>query len=106
MDNWQKILEYENIQEHSKWIKEIPYIPFKNGWKIQVSPPFGGAVARFRVVGENGNETSVYLDCYDRLGIFGEPYWEIHPHDGDVYRCAMNDVECLVKNIEHSLKHR
>lgn len=98
------ISKYEAIQEHSKWLKEIPYIPIKDGWEVQISPPFAGAVVRFRVK-SNESEVSVYLDCYDRLGIFGSPYWEVYPYDGDVYRVEMNAVDELIKTIQHSIEN-
>lgn len=96
------VYKYSEQMEHSKWIKEIPYINFPSNWQVQVSPPFAGAVVRFRVKCGNA-EISIYLDCYDKLGIFGEPYWEIYPHEHDVYRCAMADVDDLLKNIQHAI---
>lgn len=96
------LFDYERKMEHSKWLKEIPYISFPSEWKVQVSPPFARAVVRFRVR-HNDKEVSVYLDCYDYLGCYGEPYWEVYPYEDDVFRCAMNDVESLLKAIEEEL---
>ena len=85
---------------------EIPFIPFEEGWIVQITPPFGGAVCRFRVKTsiEQKEYVSVYLDCYDNLGYVGEPYWEIYPHEGDCARVLMNDIGELLKVIGESLK--
>ena len=88
------------LSEWRKWMEEIPSFPTKEGWSIKPLPPFAGAVVRVGVTLANGTYKSIYLDCYDRLGIYGEPYWEVHPVDGDCGRCAMSDVEELVRLIE------
>lgn len=93
----------ESKYEWRKWTKEIPAINFPSDWAVQVIPPFGGAVARFRVR-KDSKEVSVYLDCYDELGIVGKPYWEIYPDmDGSTSRFAMNDTIALVEAIGASL---
>lgn len=93
---------YEQRMEHSKWIKEIPYIQFPSDWSVQITPPFAQAVVRFRVKSK-GADISVYLDCYDHLGCVGQPYWEIYPHDGDVYRCLLNETEDLINQIQYAI---
>ena len=61
-------------------------------------------MVRFKVTKRGLDDwVSVYLDCYDNLGIFGEPYWEIYPFKGDVYRVPMNNVNELVEKIEEAL---
>ena len=102
MENHLLVLEYSQIMEHSKWLKEIPYIQFPDDWQVQISPPFAGAVVRFRVIKDKA-EVSIYLDCYDKLGCYGEPYWEVYPHEGDVYRCDMDDTKSLLNAIKHSI---
>jgi len=101
----QDIASYEmhKLYEWDKWMKEIPLIPLKSGWKIRVIPPFGGAVVRF-VVSKGDAEISVYLDCYDKIGCMGmKPYWEIHPSEnGDCERFRMNEVDKLVDGIDRS----
>lgn len=97
-----EVFEYDTIMESSKWLKEIPYLTFPSDWKVQVSPPFGAAVVRFRVKSK-GKEVSVYLDCYDSLGYFGSPYWEVYPYDYDVYRVAMNDTKELMEAIQYAI---
>jgi hypothetical protein len=71
-----------------------------------MSPPFSGAIVRFRVSldGLYDNETSVYLDAWNRIGYMGEPYWEVYPYQGDVGRCAMNDTAKLLEMIDESIK--
>lgn len=90
----------EEEMEWRKWMKRIPAIPAKDGWKIKPLPPFGGAVARFRVELPSGESKSVYLDCYDNLGCVGEPYWEVYPVGDDVSRCLIDEVDQLVNLIE------
>jgi len=89
----------EDAMEYRRWVEEIPFIPVPDGCQIAPIPPFAGAVARFRFRRSDGHIKSVYLDCYDRLGCCGSPYWEVYPHDGDVGRCAMEDVDALVKML-------
>lgn len=106
MINFNKISEYSTIMEHDKWFKEIPFIQFPGEWLVQITPPFNGAVVRFRVK-YNNKEVSVYLDCYDNLGFMGYPYWEIYPNKyGDNERFEMNDIEGLMKGIERSLESK
>jgi hypothetical protein len=105
MENYRLPYEYEKMMEHIKWVKEIPYIQFPSDWKVKITPPFAGAVVRFRVQ-KNDAKVSVYLDCYDRLGCYGSPYWEVCPHDGDVFRCDMSDTESLLNAIAHSISEQ
>jgi hypothetical protein len=97
-----KLYEYSAIMEHDKWMREIPYIRFPSDWEVQVSPPFSGAVVRFRVK-KGKSDISVYLDCYDNLGFMGRPYWEIYPYNDDTFRCAMNDTDGLIQAISIAL---
>lgn len=92
----------EEEQNWRGWIEKIPAIQFDDGWKVQVIPPFSGALARFRVT--VGDKTaSVYLDGYEVIGCFGEPYWEVYPVDDDVGRCAMADTDELLSLIRRSI---
>jgi len=84
--------------EWSKWRGQIPYISFPSNWEVKIIPPNGGAIVRFLV---NPN-VSVYLDCYDLLACYGEPYWEIYNGD-DIYRCDINDTETLIAAIQYGL---
>lgn len=97
-----KVYEAERIMEYMKWVNEIPNISFPSDYKVKIIPAFGGAVVRFRVE-KNGKSVSVYLDCYDNLGCYGEPYWEVYPYDNDVFRCGMNNTKELMNAIDYSL---
>lgn len=94
----------ESDYEWRKWTTEIPAFNFPSDWNVHITPPFGGAVARFRVT-KGEARVSIYLDCYDELGVVGEPYWEIYPSvDGDVGRYLMNETEEVIKGIHESLE--
>lgn len=85
-----------------KWrasVREFPFIQFPEGWLVQCIPPFSGAYARFRVQLPCGKKKSIYADFEERLGYFGEPYWEVYPYLGDVGRCAIKDVDDLLAMI-------
>ena len=92
----------EKAHDWRGWVAKIPAIQFDPGWQVQVIPPFSGALARFRVT--VGDKTaSVYLDGYEELGCFGEPYWEVYPVGDDVGRCAMADTDELLGLIRQSI---
>ena len=99
MDRYIKAAEFDRAFETREWVKKIPHIKFPADWEVQIIPPFSGSIARFRV----NDKVSVYLDGYDLAGLEGEPYWEVYPHKGDVYRCAMNNVDDLIMAIQESL---
>jgi hypothetical protein len=107
MNHYDRVIassEIGRLFEWDRWCREIPKIKFKRTWDVQVIPPFAGAVVRF-VVSKGKARVSVYLDCYDNLGYFGEPHWEIYPDSEDTNaRFAMNDTETLLKEIDKSLK--
>lgn len=105
MNNSKIRYEYEELMEHKKWIEEIPGLIFSEDWEVQIIPPFAGAVIRFRI--KCGKAwVSVYLDCYDNLGICGEPYWEIYPYFDDIFRCSMKDTERLLSAINDSIEEQ
>lgn len=93
---------YDKTMESRRWAEEIPFISFNPKWKVQVIPPFAGAVVRFVVSFENKN-VSVYLDCYRALGTCDYPYWEAYPINGDTERFHMNDVDSLIEVISKEL---
>ena len=104
-----KRYEVENEYEFRKWMQKIPALHFKPEWNVKIIPPFGGAIARF-TIDYNNRHISCYLDCYDELGYYGKPYWEIYPYtyeDGeiDVFRCDMEDTYTLITKIEKELNN-
>ncbi len=101
-----KFYEVERDFKWQEWMKKIPVIQFPSSWKVQIIPPFGAAMIRFRVVIDDESYVSVYLDCYGTLGgMSGHPYWEIYPAaDGDTERFKMDDIEGLLESIKKSLK--
>jgi hypothetical protein len=101
-DRFNACVEYDLAFDALEWVKKIPHIKFPAEWEVQIIPPFNGALARFRV----NNKVSIYLDGYDTLGYFGEPYWEVYPHEDCVFRCAMNDTNALISAINESLKQQ
>ena len=104
-DAREKMFEIERVMEWQKWIKELPILPFKSGWKIKIIPPTAGAIVRFRVFNtDESQEISVYFDAYNILGSWGCPYWEIYPaENGDVERFVKDDVEGLIDGITRAL---
>lgn len=105
-----RTLERAKLESEENWrdyVKNAPYINFPSEWDIQIIPPFGGAIMRFRVR-YKGHEISVYADYHQSLGYYSNeegietPYWEIYPYMNDTYRCAINDTKKLIKKIEVS----
>ena len=95
--------QMEKVFEWRKWSEQIPRLKFKPEWEVQIIPPIVAAVVRFAVYKEK-KRVSVYLDCYENLGYFGGPHWEIYPSkDGDNARFAMEDTEGLLNAIDESL---
>lgn len=97
-----KIYDVEKAFEWHKWMNEMPFLQFPAHWFVKATPPFNTGVIRYRVRtnGMNPDESvSIYLDCYDRAGCVGEPYWEVYPIGGDCERCMMNDTAELLSII-------
>ncbi|MFA5760256.1 MAG: hypothetical protein WC877_00575 [Dehalococcoidales bacterium] len=92
--------------EWKKWTKEIPFVNWPSEWEVKAIPPFGGSIIRYlvRLKQYPDHDISIYLDCYDELGVVGQPYWEIYPaNEGDTYRCLMNDVDELITELWKAL---
>jgi hypothetical protein len=93
------------LLEWRKWSVEIPYIRWPSNWHVKAIPPWTGAIVRYNVLDVHGSKISIYLDCYDILGSFGEPYWNIFPDDdGGASRYAMNDLKGLIGGMRKSFK--
>ncbi len=97
-DGWDLSYKLEKRDEWRKWIKDIPFIEFPPTWKVKIIPPFGNAIVRF-IIMVGPHEVSIYLDCYDKLGCFGSPYWEVYPCEGSTGRCKMDDTKTLLEMI-------
>jgi len=101
---YMKRIDIEYSEDWRGKVDTIPFIKFPSDWEIQIIPPFGGAVARFRVRLPDGRVKSIYLDYENNLGSWFEngdmkPYWEVYPNYGDVARCGQYDIESLLKYI-------
>lgn len=95
----------ESQQQWREWSDLIPYIKWPSSWLVKAVPPFAGAMIRYHAtLPDKIGCISVYLDCYDNLGCFGAPYWEVYPVDGETYRCGMEDTDSLLKAIKRGLK--
>lgn len=103
--DWMLSSKMEEAFEWRKWVKEIPYLMFPADWEVKAVPPFAGAIIRYHI--KRGEAfVSVYLDCYDRLGFMGEPYWEIHPYDDDCWRTTIDKTSELLEAIETALQQQ
>lgn len=89
-------LDVENNERWKEWIDHIPYIKFPADWKVQIVPPFRGALIRFRVKHSSDYVISVFLDVYDRLGYEDGPYWEVYPYQYGFARFPLTDVEGML----------
>lgn len=96
-------LEIELKEDWAKWAKKIPYIKIPNGCSVQPLPPFGGAMARFKVIAPSGEEVSIYLDVNNSLGYEEHPYWELYPYYDDVSRCGIHETDELYNAMLVSL---
>ena len=96
------VQEYESQMEHDKWREEIPSLQFDPDWYVKIIPPFGGTVVRFAIESESGKSVSVYLDCYDNLGLMGKPYWEVYDGNEPV-RFYMEETIKLMDYIKEVL---
>lgn len=104
-------IERYQIEADEDWrsiCTQIPFLEFPWGWQIAIIPPFAGAVARFLVCEKKNpkSRVSIYLDWFDNLGYVGEPYWEVHPVDGDCERCLLYEIDKLIKIIGKALKQQ
>lgn len=97
-----EMLKAETTMGWRELAESIPLIKLPKKTSIKIIPPFGGAIARFRLIRNDGEELSVYLDCHSALGYYGdfEHYWEAYPIDGDTWRCGKFEVEALEKCLK------
>lgn len=101
------ISDYERVQEHMKWAKEIPALHFEKEWDVKIIPPFAGAVIRF-CINHNNKHVSVYFDAYSQLGYMVDkdgnpiPYFEYYDGE-DCYRYYMNEADKMMEDIKKFL---
>lgn len=97
-----KRAEIESIEKWRDVVSEIPTLKFKEQWEVKIIPPFSGAVARFMIEKQGKHICSIYLDWYERLGIYGEPYYELlYPFEDDVKRYSLKETDELLKDIDN-----
>lgn len=104
MSDYLKRFNLEVEEEWETWMEQIPSFKVPEGFQIKITPPFAGAIVRFRLKYKN-KEVSVYLDCHERLGCFGSPYWEAYPINGDTYRARIDELDNLIEIIEKELRN-
>lgn len=106
VDEQEKLIDVQEAYEWKKWAQEIPYIHWPSDWQVKAVPPFSTGIIRYWIRTHkmlSNAIVSVYLDCYDRAGYVGEPYWEVYPVGGDCHRCLMADTAKLLKLISLSI---
>lgn len=102
-------MELEEVCEWSKWRVQIPFIKWPSNWLVKAVPPSHGAIVRYLIIEDGYSDNSwvsVYLDCYDVLGYYGCPYWEIfpgHAHIEDTNRIPMEETDGLLSIIADGL---
>ena len=102
MKSVENYIKREEVEVYEKWSKirtETPSLNFDKEWDIKIIPPFGGAVARFLVFKNEEQICSVYLDWYENLGCFGEPYYELYPFEDDIKRYSLKETDELINDI-------
>lgn len=96
-----KRLEVEAKEKWREAIEQIPTLNFKEEWNVKIIPPFGGAIARFFILDKEEEQVcSVFLDFYDRLGMYGEPYYELYPYEDSIKRYSLKETEELLYDID------
>lgn len=93
-----KLEDEENWRDH---VNDMPASEIRAGYKIQVLPPFGGALMRFRIIAPDNIVYSIYFDVNGALGAMNVPYYELYPYSLDTdekddtkryYRTEFNDI--------------
>lgn len=96
-----RIMNLQASNDNEKWGEKIPYMSMPDYIEFKAIPPFSGTVIRywFRHKKNFSAWCSVYLDCYDVLGCYNSPYFEVYPYEDDVFRCKIDEVDLLTQAI-------
>lgn len=106
LETYSKQLEAEYEAGWRDVMEHLPWLRFPSNWEVKITPPFGGAAARFRVRC-GAAEVSVFLDTQEQLGYAGgECFWETYPHDGDTARCDLEAGDNLLQFIAESIEQQ
>lgn len=103
LDRSDAAMNFTALFETRKWAMDMPVLRFPSQWRVQIIPPFGGALARFVVYGKGNAQVSVYFDAYEMLGCYGEPHWEAYPIGDNNERWAMKDWRKMFRAIDREL---
>ena len=94
----------ESKEHWKEWINKMPAFHFEPDWDVYVIPPFGGAMARFKIK-KGSRWVSVYFDVFSRLGYMVDhenkplPYFELYPWGNDIKRYYIDEVDELMQDI-------
>jgi len=97
-------VEIENFWR--EWAPKIPFIQFPADWKVAIMPSFNGALIRYCVKKSASKLVCVYLTVDDSLG----PHWGVFSYDedddfdGEIERCAMDNINELLRLIDQAGK--
>ncbi len=111
-DNYRKydcLYEVEKVFQWDKWAKELPYLDFHRDWLVRAIPAFHTGIIRYNIKHKKkpNAHVSIYFDAYDRAGCMDmKPYWEVYPHNDDVFRCYMHETDKLIEAIKQSFKEQ
>lgn len=102
----EKRYEVEAEEEWKKHMKTMPFVELKDGYSFKCMPPFAGAMFRFFIKhSETQKEFSIYFDEFERLGIYGGPYFEVYPIENDIFRSDnIEDIMNAIYNEIDNLK--
>ena len=95
--------DIEHAEGWRSTIDQIPELQFPSHWKVQLIPPYGGAMARFIV----NQRVSIYLDFHNALGIVNQPYWKAYDTKGDtdIERFYLYETTELINYITNCLSN-
>lgn len=104
-----RLIKYPNCEERTIWLNKLPEIKFPDDYNIKLIPPCTPAIIQFHITLKKNKNclTSIFLDCYELMGVYYSPYWEIHPFiEGSIRRCGIYNTKKLLELIDQSLKEQ